>query len=130
MSNLNKYITLLEKLTNKKVRLVEEENSDNILIPRRSPEEREKNFLIATNKKIQEYIKNGSKGDLDLTGCINLKGLNNLRYVEGCLYLSDTSIEKLPDDLVVEETIYLHNTPLSKNEKLFNQYRRKFDIII
>jgi hypothetical protein len=236
MSNLSKYITLLEKLTNKKVRLIEEENSDNnILIPRRSPEERQKNYIIAINKKIQEYIKNGNEGDLDLsntpietlpdnlievngrlnlancknlkslnnlkyvegdldlsecknlislnnlkyvngyldlsycinlielpdslsvggslylsntsikklpdsltnlygdldlTNCKNLKDLNNLRYVEGCLYLSNTLIERLPDDLIIRGIIYLVNTPLVKNEKLLNQYRKKLDIIV
>jgi hypothetical protein len=120
MTNLNKYINLLEKLTNKKVKLIEDKNN-NILIPRRSPEERQKNYLIATNKKIQEYIKNGSKGDLDLsespieklpdnlievngyldlTGCINLKELPNNLKVETSLYLTNTSIETLPDNLV------------------------------
>jgi hypothetical protein len=212
MSNLNKYITLLEKLTNKKVRLIEDEDNNNILIPRRSPEEREKNYLIAINKQIQEYIKNGSKGDLDLNGspieklpddlievkgnldlsecknlkslnnlkyvkgyldlsdsvnfkelpndlkigqslylantsieklsdslikvngglylynCKNLKSLNNLRYVDGNLDLTYTLIEKLPDDLIVRYIIYLDNTPLSKNEELLNQYRKKFKI--
>jgi hypothetical protein len=171
MSNLSKYITLLEKLTNKKVRLVKDE-SINILIPRRSPEEREKNYIIAINKQIQEYIKNGYKGDLDLsnspieilpdnlivvggdldlsecksfislnnlkhvngsldlTGCKNLKGLNNLRYVDGGLGLSNTFIEKLPDDLEVRNIIFLRNTPLAKNEKLLNQYKKKFKIIV
>jgi hypothetical protein len=171
MSNLSKYITLLEKLTNKKVRLVKDE-SNNILIPRRSPEEREKNYLIAINKQIQEYIKNGSKGDLDLsnspieilpdnliavggdldlseckslislnnlkhvngsldlTGCKNLKGLNNLRYVDGGLGLSNTFIEILPDDLEVRNIVFLRNTPLSKNKKLLDQYKKKFKIIV
>ena len=37
-----------------------------ILVPRRSPEERSKNYIIATQKKIQQYMKDGSKGDLNL----------------------------------------------------------------
>jgi hypothetical protein len=135
MSNLNKYITLLEKLTNKKVRLIEEENN-NILIPRRSPEEREKNFLIATNKKIQEYIKNGSKGDLDLSespieilpddlievegdlnlsGCIKLRSLNKLRYVKGDLALSDCkSLIELPNNLEVGGRLFLEYSSIEE----------------
>ena len=42
--------------------------NESVLIPRRSAEERQKNYKIASNKQIQEYIKNGSKGDLDLSG--------------------------------------------------------------
>ena len=42
------------------------ENKTKILVPRRSPEERAKNYLIATQKKIQQYIKDGGKGDLNL----------------------------------------------------------------
>ena len=34
-----------------------------ILVPRRSKEERIKNYLIATQKKIQQYMKGGGKGD-------------------------------------------------------------------
>ena len=51
-----------------------------ILVPRRSPDERQNNFLIATQKKIQQYIKDGSEGDLDLR---------------------DTPITSLPDNLTV-----------------------------
>jgi hypothetical protein len=215
MSNLDKYIALLEKLTNKQIRLVEEKNSDNnILIPRRSPEEREKNHLIATNKQIQEYIKNGSKGNLDLSEspieilpdnlievdgdlilskCKNLKSLNNLKYVKGelklsdcinleninnleyvgkdlnltrcknlkslnnlkyvgrhlclfscinlkelpndlkikeSLYISGTSIEKLPDNLEVLGLIFLDDTPLAKNKELIKQYKKRFVMFI
>ena len=52
-----------------------------ILVPRRSPEERQKNYFIALQKKIQQYIKDGGKGDLDL---------------------SNTPITSLPDNLTVE----------------------------
>jgi hypothetical protein len=138
MPKLNKYITLLEKLTNKKVKLIEnDENGDNnILIPRRSPEERQKNYIIATNKKIQEYIKNGSKGNLDLSespieilpddlievggslylfNCKNLKSLNNLKYVNGNLYLSYCkNLIELPDSLKVGDSLYLSNTSIKE----------------
>jgi predicted metal-dependent hydrolase len=64
-----------------------------ILVPRRSPEERSKNFLIANQKKIQQYIKDGSKGDLDLSG---------------------TPITSLPQGLTVGGFLDLRYTPLSK----------------
>lgn len=57
-----------------------EEEKYNILKQLRSPEDRKKNFLIATQQKIQQYIKGGSKGDLDL---------------------SNTPITSLPDNLIV-----------------------------
>ena len=41
--------------------------NDDILISRRTTEERSKNYKIVDQKKIQQYIKNGSKGDLDLS---------------------------------------------------------------
>jgi len=66
---------------------------EKILVPRRSKEERQKNYLIATQKKIQQYIKDGSKGDLDL---------------------SDTPITSLPDNLKVGGGLYLNDTPISK----------------
>jgi hypothetical protein len=143
MSNLDKYINLLEKLTNKKVRLIEDESSDNnILIPRRSSEERQKNYLIAINKKIQEYIKNGSKGDLDLNGspieilpdnlievdgdlnlynCKNLKSLNNLKYVKGELDLFDCiNLENTNNLERVSKSLILYNC---KNLKSLNNLR-------
>jgi hypothetical protein len=48
------------------IKLIDLLKENKILIPRRSPEEREKNYVIATQKKIQQYIKDGSKGDLNL----------------------------------------------------------------
>ena len=75
----------------KLINLLKENNK--ILVPRRSAEERQKNYAIATQKKIQQYIKDGSKGDLDL------------RY---------TPITSLPSDLKVGGYLDLSNTPLSK----------------
>jgi hypothetical protein len=37
-----------------------------ILIPRRTGEERKRNHKFSTQKKIKKYIKDGSKGDLNL----------------------------------------------------------------
>ena len=90
-----------------------------ILVPRRTPEEREKRWVQEIYRKIQDYIKDGSKGNLNLNdtpikilpdnlkkvrGFLNLKNskiedLNNLEYVGGNLYLRGTPIKKFPDNL-------------------------------
>jgi hypothetical protein len=64
-----------------------------ILVPRRSKEERQKNYIIATQKKVQQYIKDGGKGNLDLR---------------------NTPITSLPDNLKVGRGLDLYNTPISK----------------
>ena len=64
-----------------------------ILVPRRSKEERQENYQIAIQKKIQQYINGGSKGDLDLR---------------------NTPITSLPNNLKVGRDLYLTNTPISK----------------
>ena len=91
----------------------ESEGPVKVLVPRRSPEEREKNFLIATNKKVQEYIKNGSQGDLDLSDTPITSLPDNLtvgRYLD----LRNTPITSLPDNLKVGGSLHLRNTPISK----------------
>ena len=108
---------------------------EKILIPRRTPEERRRNFIKATQQKIQQYIKNGSKGDLDLSNTPitslpdNLKQVggyldlsftsitslpDNLKHVGGYLDLYNTKITKLPDNLTVGGSLYLYNTPITK----------------
>jgi len=109
------------------------EEANKILVPRRSAEERQKNYLIATQKKIQQYIKNGGEGSLYLSntpikslpdnlqvgGDLNLRNTqirslpDNLK-VGGFLYLSSTPIKSLPDNLQVGGGLYLNNTPLAK----------------
>ncbi len=42
------------------------ESDDNIFIPRGSKEEKDKVLIRRINDKIQEYIRNGSEGGLDL----------------------------------------------------------------
>jgi hypothetical protein len=91
----------------------ESEGPVKVLVPRRSPEEREKNFLVATNKKIQEYIKNGFKGDLDLSNTPITSLPDNLTKVGGNLDLGDTPITSLPDNLTVGGYLYLVNTPIT-----------------
>ena len=42
------------------------EEVEKLLIPRRSKEERQKNYQIALRKKIEKYMKDGGEGSLDL----------------------------------------------------------------
>jgi hypothetical protein len=91
----------------------ENEGSVKILVPRRSPEEREKNFLVATNKKVQEYIKNGNKGDLDLRDTPITSLPDNLTKVGGNLDLYGTKITSLPNNLTVGSSLYLGNTKIT-----------------
>ncbi len=84
----------------------------NILKPRRSPEERQQNYAIATQKKIEQYIKDGGKGDLYL-GNTPITSLPNGLTVGGYLYLGNTPITSLPNDLKVGGNLYLGNTPIT-----------------
>ena len=84
-----------------------------ILIPRRSKEERETNYLVSTNKKVQEYIKNGSKGNLDLSGTPITSLPDDLTYVDGYLDLVETKITTLPKTLEVRDYLDLSYTPVT-----------------
>jgi len=95
------------------IKLVDLLKETQILVPRRSPEERQKNYQIATQKKIQQYIKNGSQGNLDLDNTPIQSLPNNLK-VGGYLDLTNTPIQSLPNNLKVEGYLILTNTPLSK----------------
>jgi len=107
---------------------------NNILVPRRSKEERAKNYFIAVQKQIKQYIKDGREGDLELNGAPITSLPDNLRSVGGSLNLSDSLITSLPDDLkidgylqledcknltslpyglFVESGLYLRNTPIT-----------------
>ena len=104
-----------------------------ILVPRRSPKERQKNYLISLQKKIQQYIKDGGEDDLDLAdtpitslpdnltvggnlylGNTPITSLPNNLTVGGYLGLSGTKITSLPDNLTVGGGLFLKNTPLSQ----------------
>ena len=77
------------------------ESDDNIFIPRGSKEEKDKVLIRRTNDKIQEYIRNGFEGVLDLRDS-PIKFLpKNLTKVGGSLILMYSQIEKLPDNLIV-----------------------------
>ena len=86
------------------------EDSNKILVPRRLEKRKEDQKRIAL-QKIQQYIKNGSKGSLDLRNTPITSLPDNLE-VEGNLYLNNTLITSLPDNLKVGRYLNLYNTPI------------------
>jgi hypothetical protein len=84
-----------------------------ILTTRRTPEERAKNHIIAIQRQIQQYIKDGYKGDLDLNRLPITTLPNNLKNVGNNLTLAYTPIASLPDNLNVGGNLYLYGTPSS-----------------
>jgi hypothetical protein len=88
-------------------------NEQTMFTPRRSPEERKKNHLIALEKQIQQYIKDGSKGDLNLENAPIESLPDTLTLVGGNLYLRQcNNFKSLPDNLTVKESLYLNHTPI------------------
>ena len=83
------------------------ESDDNIFIPRGSKEEKDKVLIRRINDKIQKYIINGSKGDLDLRRLPIQFLPRNLTKVGGNLTLIHSQIEKLPDNLTVNGYLWL-----------------------
>jgi hypothetical protein len=112
------------------------ESDDNIFIPRRTKEEKDKKLLFRTYRKIRDYIKNGSQGDLDLNGspieflpknltevnrnlmligCENLKSLPNNLTVNGDLDLDGCkNITSLPGGLNVKGDLDLRDTNITE----------------
>jgi len=84
------------------------ESDDNIFIPRRTKEEKDKKLLFRTYRKIRDYIKNGSQGDLYLNGSPIEVLPKNLTEVNGDLVLIDSiNLKVLPKDLNVKGGLYL-----------------------
>ena len=94
------------------IKLINLLKENKILVPRRSPEERQKNYIISIQKQIQQYIKNGSKDNLDLTDTPITSLPDNLE-VGGYLNLYNTKITSLPDNLKVGGNLYLSNTKIT-----------------
>jgi hypothetical protein len=94
------------------IKLLEILSENKILVPRRSTEERQKNYLIATEKRIQQYIKDGSKGNLDLRSTPITSLPDNLQ-VGGNLALDNTPITSLPNNLKVGGSLNLRNTKVT-----------------
>ena len=95
----------------KLIDLIKENNK--ILVPRRSPEERQKNYNVVIQKKIKKYMVDGGKGDLDLRGT-PITSLPNGLNVGGNLYLfNNTKITSLPNDLKVRGSLNLYYTKIT-----------------
>jgi len=84
-----------------------------ILVPRRSKEERDKNYKIALQKKIQQYIKGGSKGNFELKGTPLTSLPDNLTKVGGYLDLENSKITTLPDNLQVGGDLFLRKSKIT-----------------
>jgi hypothetical protein len=66
-----------------------------ILIPRRTPEERERNYIAECYKILQQYIKRKCEGELDLTRSPIKILPDNLIHAKGNLFLTNSKIEDL-----------------------------------
>jgi hypothetical protein len=66
-----------------------------ILIPRRTPEERERGLIAEQYRIIQRYIRDGCQGGLYLQGSPIKVLPNNLTHVGGNLNLYESKIEDL-----------------------------------
>jgi hypothetical protein len=85
-----------------------------ILVQRRSPEERQDDYSIVTQKQIQQYIKDGSKGNLNLFKNPILSLPNNLSRVGGNLFLYGSKITSLPDNLEVKGNLVMPTGHLTR----------------
>ena len=94
----------------KLIDLIKEEDGK-IIIPR-NIEGRKKKRLEMIYQEIQDYIKTGSKGYLDLSYSPITSLPDNLKKIGGDLYLTDTLIETLPNNLQVGEDLVLAHTPI------------------
>ena len=92
------------------IKLLDLLKEDSPFVPRGSKEEREQDYNRVLQNKIQEYIKNGSKGDLYLSNTSITSLPSNLTRVEGDLDLSFTKITSLPNNLTVEGDLDLSFT--------------------
>jgi hypothetical protein len=88
-------------------------NHTNILIPRRTPEERIKNRNVVIQKQIQQYIKNGSKSTLDLYKLPITTLPNNLKNVGGDLLVFESPITALPDGLTIGRDLDARDSKLT-----------------
>ena len=80
--------------------------------PKYSREDRQAKLLKLAYKKIQDYIDNGSRGDLDLSNT-QITSLPDNLEVGGHLYLYKTPITSLPDNLNVGGGLNIRNTPIT-----------------
>jgi hypothetical protein len=97
------------------IKLIDILFENQILIPRRSPEERTKSYSLELQKRdetILNYLQNYSKGDINIQKS-QLKSLpDTLKIVKGNMELYNTSIESLPNGLTVEGDLTIMITPI------------------
>ena len=84
-----------------------------ITLTPRNIEGRKEKQLQQINQRIQDYIKGGSQGDLDLFKTPITSLPNNLK-VGRDLNLPNTKITSLPNNLKIGEELDVFNTPLAK----------------
>ena len=94
------------------IKLLDLLRENKILVPRRSPEERQKNYAFVLQKQIRQYIKDGSKGNLDLRHAPITSLPDDLQVGSG-LDLARSKITSLPDDLQVGGDLDLSYTPIT-----------------
>ena len=95
----------------KLIDILHEIESNKILIPRRYEGRKEKQMDII-NKQFQQYIEDGSKGNLDLSKTPITSLPDNLLKVGGNLILNSTKITSLPDNFQVDGALLLFYTKI------------------
>jgi hypothetical protein len=89
------------------IKLLDLLKEDNPFVPRGTPKEREQEYERITQNIIQQYIKDGMKGDLELGGQPVTSLPPNLTKVGGELGLRNTPITLFPSNLKVEGNLIL-----------------------
>lgn len=98
---------------------------ESVLTHRRSKEDRENNYKKSIYKYIDQYIKNGSKGDLKLTGLkVDIEFPDDLKRIDGDFYIDGSVISTFPKNLTyVLLDVYLHgNRKIQSLGKLKTAY--------
>ena len=114
LSKYIKYEQMQKYFANCRGGIAINESKDKILKPRRSKEQRKERYVVAIQKQIQQYIADGSKGDLILYDVPITELPSNLTHIGGYLALDGSMIQKLPDNLTVGSGLYLNDTPITK----------------
>ena len=83
-----------------------------ILVPRRTDDRVE--------RMISLYIRNGSKGNLNLSSVDITQLPDNFKTVDGNLYLYFSKITKLPDNLTVNGVLNLQSSKIKEIPKNLN----------
>ena len=75
---------------------------------------RENNFKKIVTRQVNSYIKNGCKGDLDFSFLPINELPKNLKNVGGNLKISFTAISSLPSKLNIQGKLYMVNTEIDE----------------